>query len=57
MLGRMATYSGQMVAWDEAVRSIVALAPARYAFDAAPPTAADAAGLYPVAMPGACKAF
>ena len=57
VMGRMATYSGQMVTWNEAVRSTVSLAPARYAFDAAPPTAANAAGLYPVAVPGVSRAF
>ena len=56
-MGRMATYSGQMITWDEAVRSAVSLAPARYALDAVPPTAADAAGLYPVAVPGVSRAF
>ena len=57
VMGRMATYSGQMITWEEAVRSTLALAPARYALDAAPPTAANAAGLYPVALPGVSKAF
>ncbi len=37
-MGRMATYSGQMITWDEAVSSALALAPERYALDAAPPT-------------------
>ncbi len=41
VLGRMATYSGQMVTWEEAVKSAVALAPDRYAFDAMPPAAAE----------------
>ena len=57
VMGRMATYSGQMITWDEAVASPHRLAPARYAMDAAPPTGADAAGLYPVAVPGVSKAF
>ncbi len=57
VMGRMATYSGQMVKWDDAVNSEVALAPARYAFDADPPTRPDAAGLYPAAIPGVTRAF
>ena len=57
VMGRMATYSGQMVTWAEAVASELALAPARYAFDADPPSKPDTAGLYPVAIPGAAKAF
>jgi hypothetical protein len=57
VLGRMATYSGQMVSWEAAVQSDLALVPERYALDAAPPVVPNAAGLYPVAMPGASKAF
>jgi myo-inositol 2-dehydrogenase/D-chiro-inositol 1-dehydrogenase len=52
VMGRMATYSGQVVTWDEAVKSESRLAPKRYAFDADPPTLPDAQGNYPVAMPG-----
>ena len=55
VLGRMATYSGQLIGWEKATQSKIALAPERYAFDAAPPTVADAAGCYPVAMPGVTK--
>jgi hypothetical protein len=55
ILGRMASYSGQELAWDAALQSSVRLAPERYAFDAKPPVAADAAGRYPVAMPGVTK--
>jgi hypothetical protein len=51
-MGRMATYSGQLVNWEDAVASELRLAPARYALDAAPPTMPDAAGNYPVANPG-----
>jgi len=57
VLGRMATYSGQMLTWEEAVNSAVALAPDRYAFDAHPPTMPNAAGEYPVALPGVSKSF
>ncbi len=57
VMGRMATYSGQLITWEEATKSELALAPQRYAFDADPPTKPDSAGLYPVAMPGAAKAY
>jgi predicted dehydrogenase len=57
VLGRMATYSGQMITWDEAIRSTVVLAPERYALDAVPPTTANTAGCYPVAVPGVSKSF
>ncbi len=56
VMGRMATYSGQVVTWEEAVKSELRLAPKRYALDAEPPTLADAGGNYPAAMPGASRA-
>lgn len=55
ILGRMASYSGQMVRWEQAINSNVSLAPQRYAFDAIPPVVADENGYYPVAMPGVTK--
>jgi myo-inositol 2-dehydrogenase/D-chiro-inositol 1-dehydrogenase len=45
ILGRMATYSGKPIKWDEAINSELSLAPTAYAWDAAPPLAA-------VAVPG-----
>ncbi len=57
VLGRMATYSGRRVRWDEAVASDLRLAPARYAFDADPPVRPDATGRYPTAIPGVTKAL
>jgi hypothetical protein len=38
ILGRMATYSGKMITWEQALESELSLAPSAYAFDAAPPT-------------------
>ncbi|MCI0492452.1 MAG: Gfo/Idh/MocA family oxidoreductase [Planctomycetes bacterium] len=52
ILGRMATYSGKVVKWDEALQSTVDLSPAEYDFAAAPPVVPDANGFYPVAVPG-----
>ncbi len=52
VMGRMATYSGKVVTWDEAVHSELHLAPDRYALDAQPPTVPDAQGNYPSAIPG-----
>lgn len=57
VLGRMATYSGQMVTWDEAVASELRLAPERYALDAMPPNLPDATGAYTAAMPGTTRAW
>ncbi len=52
ILGRMATYSGRIVTWDEAIQSQISTAPERYAFDADPPTLPDDQGRYPVPVPG-----
>ena len=57
ILGRLATYSGQMVTWEQALNSKVSLAPERYAFDAPPPVIADAAGNYPMPSPALARFF
>jgi predicted dehydrogenase len=55
IMGRMATYSGQEVTWEEAMNSDLDLSPARYAFDAAPPILPLENGYYPVPVPGETK--
>lgn len=57
VMGRMATYSGQVITWEEAVKSELKLAPERYALDAPPPSIPDEQGNYPVAKPGVTRAF
>ncbi|MEQ8848321.1 Gfo/Idh/MocA family oxidoreductase [Botrimarina sp.] len=57
ILGRMATYSGQVVEWDQAIQSDVSLAPQRYAFDADPPVLPNQSGRYPVPTPGGDTAW
>jgi hypothetical protein len=57
ILGRMATYSGKVVKWDEAWDSEVDLAPSSFAWDAEPKVKPGPDGLYPCAMPGVTKAF
>jgi hypothetical protein len=52
ILGRMATYSGKVVRWDEALGSTLSLLPDRLAWDAKPKALPDAEGRYPVAVPG-----
>lgn len=52
ILGRMATYSGRVVEWDEALNSEISLMPERYAFDAVPPVLPGPDGAYPVPVPG-----
>ncbi len=57
VLGRMATYSGQVVKWDEAVANGPSEMPARFAFDADPPAMPDKDGNYPMAVPGRYKPY
>jgi predicted dehydrogenase len=52
ILGRMATYSGKAIRWDEALHSGFDLSPAEYDFAATPPVVPDANGFYPVPVPG-----
>ena len=52
IMGRMATYSGKVIEWDEALNSEVNLGPDTYAWDAKPKPEPDANGMYPVPMPG-----
>jgi len=55
ILGRLATYSGQVVEWDKAINSGLDLHPKVYDWAAAPPVLPNADGLYPVATPGITK--
>ena len=55
IIGRMATYTGQTVTWEQAMDSKQDLSPASYAWDADPPTLPDENGHYEIAMPGVTK--
>ncbi|MBL7865900.1 MAG: Gfo/Idh/MocA family oxidoreductase [Cyclobacteriaceae bacterium] len=57
ILGRMATYSGQVVEFDKALNSGINLQPTRYAWDADMPSKPDANGCYACAVPGVTKFF
>jgi len=57
VLGRMATYSGQIIRWDDAVAKGAGEFPARLAWDAEPPVKPDKDGNYPIPMPGMWKAY
>jgi myo-inositol 2-dehydrogenase/D-chiro-inositol 1-dehydrogenase len=57
ILGRMATYSGKIVTWDEAVNSTLDLAPKSFAWDAEPQSKPGPDGCYPCAVPGVTKAW
>lgn len=57
IVGRMATYSGQIIDFDKTLNSGISIQPAKYAWDAPPPVLPDADGLYPIATPGVTKYF
>jgi predicted dehydrogenase len=57
IMGRMATYSGEVIEWDKTLNSGINIQPARYAFDAQPPVLPNAEGYYPIATPGVTKYF
>ena len=55
ILGRMATYSGVEIAWDDALNSKINLMPDSYSWDTKPKTLPDPDGFYKVAIPGTTK--
>ena len=57
ILGRMATYSGKLVTWEQALQSEVDLSPAEYSWESPPPVLPDAQGRYPIATPGVTQPF
>ena len=57
ILGRLATYSGLAVTWDEALASEVSLAPEDLDWDSNPPILPDAEGRYSIPVPGITKVF
>ena len=52
ILGRMATYSGKVVKWDEAIKSNLALAAEQLTWDSPAPVQPNADGTYVIPMPG-----
>ena len=52
ILGRMASYSGRLITWEEAWQATQRLGPETYALDGPAPITADLHGVYPVALPG-----
>ena len=52
ILGRMATYSGQVITWDEAMASNLDLVPELHSFNDPAPVLPDAEGNYPIPIPG-----
>lgn len=52
ILGRMATYSGKVITWDEAMKSELSLIPEELSWDANPPTMPNEDGTYQIPIPG-----
>ncbi len=57
IIGRYATYSGQVIKWDQALQSEIDLMPNTLAWDALPKVLPDKDGNYPTARPGKLKIF
>ena len=56
IMGRMATYGGKVVKWEDALNSNVDLSPQSYDFAADPPVLPNEDGSYPVPVPGETEA-
>ena len=52
IFGRLATYSGQEITWENALNLQTSIMPEKFDWNAPPPTLPDKDGHYPVAMPG-----
>jgi len=57
ILGRMATYSGQVVEWDTLINSGITVMPKVFDWDAMPLSLPDDNGYYPIPSPGKTKYF
>ncbi|GHM99303.1 oxidoreductase [Cytophagales bacterium WSM2-2] len=55
ILGRMATYSGQVIEWDKAIASGIDIQPKVYDWNATTPTVPNTEGYYPIPVPGVTK--
>jgi hypothetical protein len=52
VMGRMATYSGKELTWDQALNSKVQHMPSIITWESEAPVKPDAEGWYPIAIPG-----
>ena len=52
IMGRMATYSGQVINWDDAIKSDIILMPKEVSWESTPPTVPGNDGNYPIPIPG-----
>ncbi|MBA4848823.1 Gfo/Idh/MocA family oxidoreductase [Emticicia sp. BO119] len=56
IMGRMASYSGKRVKWEDALNSEINLMPDKYTWDTLPKTLPDKDGWYQIPQPGKTKA-
>ena len=56
VMGRMATYTGQVIEWDKALNSEVNLMPDKFTWDSMPKSLPDKEGRYRIPMPGESQA-
>jgi len=57
VLGRMATYSGKIVKWDELVEKGQDMCPESITWDTVPPVVPNENGFYPIPVPGKYNPF
>jgi myo-inositol 2-dehydrogenase/D-chiro-inositol 1-dehydrogenase len=55
IMGRMATYSGQVISWEQAMNSSMDLAPENLSWNSTAPVLPDADGRYQIPIPGKTK--
>jgi len=52
IMGRMCTYSGVPLTWEQAINSEISVMPKEFTFESTPPTLPDSDGFYPIPVPG-----
>lgn len=52
IMGRMATYSGKVITWDQVMNSNFQIMPESLDWNSNPPTMPDSKGMYPIPTPG-----
>ena len=57
IMGRMATYSGKVITWDQALNSDLQLMPEMMTWGSTPPTLPDSKGRYKIPVPGKTKFY
>ena len=55
IIGRMATYTGKEITWEQAMNSTDFLVPENLDWNSAPPVSPDQNGRYPIPVPGRYK--